>query len=188
MTIYWINGPFGVGKTSTAAELLAMLPGATLYDPEEVGTMLRKLLPHQADGDFQDLPPWRPLVAATAVQLLGAANGPLVTPMTLLRRSYAEEIFNALAGSGVSVHHILLHAEDDVLRARIERHDIFPDDPARSDRVRAWRLRHLAAYRDAMGWLASGARMLDTTTLSPEQAATRILEVTEPAGPAVLHL
>ena len=39
--IVWLNGAFGAGKTSTAKELLQLLPNARLYDPEHVGFLLR---------------------------------------------------------------------------------------------------------------------------------------------------
>jgi hypothetical protein len=35
--IVWINGPFGVGKTTVAERLVHDWPGATLFDPEVLG-------------------------------------------------------------------------------------------------------------------------------------------------------
>lgn len=43
--ICWINGSFGAGKTVLAGELLELSPGSVLYDPEEVGFMLRDMVP-----------------------------------------------------------------------------------------------------------------------------------------------
>lgn len=100
----WLNGTFGVGKSSTADELLRRIPGSRLYDPEEVGFLLRQLLPETADGDFQDIPAWRHLVAETAVALHAHTGAQLTTPMTLLRKKYAGEIFNAIAGHGANIH------------------------------------------------------------------------------------
>jgi len=91
--IIWVNGPFGAGKSSVAAELLHRIPEATLFDPEEVGFMLRNLLPGR-EPDFQDLPPWRPLVAATAIELISYTGGPLIAPMSLLREDYANWLTN----------------------------------------------------------------------------------------------
>ena len=39
--IVWLNGTFGAGKTTAAHELLDLLPGSTLYDPELLGSGLR---------------------------------------------------------------------------------------------------------------------------------------------------
>ncbi len=38
--IVWLNGTFGAGKTTTAAELQTLMPGARVFDPETVGYML----------------------------------------------------------------------------------------------------------------------------------------------------
>src|SRR6476469_4831459 len=60
--IVWLNGSCGAGKTSTAGELLDLIPGSVLYDPELIGRGLRRLLPPKRLGevdDYQDLPSWR---------------------------------------------------------------------------------------------------------------------------------
>jgi adenylylsulfate kinase-like enzyme len=54
--IVWLNGPFGVGKTTTARALVDVLPGSRLLDPEHVGLLLRDTL-NEPVGDFQDRPP-----------------------------------------------------------------------------------------------------------------------------------
>ena len=41
--IVMINGAFGVGKTTAAKGLLAPIPDSMLYDPEDVGQMLRTI-------------------------------------------------------------------------------------------------------------------------------------------------
>ncbi len=38
--IIWLNGPFGIGKPSTAQALMQRLPGAVLSNPEPFGTAL----------------------------------------------------------------------------------------------------------------------------------------------------
>jgi len=35
--IIWLNGAFGAGKTTAAAELAGTMPSARLFDPEMVG-------------------------------------------------------------------------------------------------------------------------------------------------------
>lgn len=77
--IVFLNGPFGGRKTSTATELARRVPGVQLFDAEEVEFMRRDLLPGR-EADFQDLPPWRPLVATTAVERLADTDGPLIAP------------------------------------------------------------------------------------------------------------
>ena len=45
--IIWLNGTFGCGKTSTAAELHSLVPSSRVFDPETVGYMLRPNLADQ---------------------------------------------------------------------------------------------------------------------------------------------
>jgi deoxyadenosine/deoxycytidine kinase len=40
--IIWINGGLGAGKTTLAGELHWRLPDAVVYDPEDVGDILRR--------------------------------------------------------------------------------------------------------------------------------------------------
>ncbi|MFE9329354.1 NUDIX domain-containing protein [Streptomyces sp. NPDC006925] len=172
--IVWLNGAFGAGKTTAAYELLDLLPGSTLYDPEVIGAELRWMLPkeHLAQvADFQDLRSWRRLVADTAAALLSEVPGPLITPMTLLRRAYRDEMFGAFAARRIPVRHLLLHAEEAVLRERI-------DTRAAADggTTRAWCLSHLRPYQEALPWIESEAHTIDTTHLGPRHTAERLAE------------
>lgn len=174
--IVWVNGTFGAGKTATVRELLPLLPGSTAFDPEWVGQGLVELLPPEALAglrDFQDLVSWRRLVPETAAAMLAELPGPLLVPMTLLRQEYRDEIFGALAARRITVHHVLLHAEEEVLRKRIE-----------ADGGSDWRLGHLEAYREALGWLRKDAAVIDTDQLTPRQVAERVVE-TVASGEAV---
>lgn len=65
----WINGTFGGGKTTAGLALVEGIPALRLFDPEVVGYMLAHSLKDQAFTDFQDLPAWRALVPATALEI-----------------------------------------------------------------------------------------------------------------------
>lgn len=66
--IVWINGPFGVGKSTAACLLAGLWPGATLFEPEYLGSLLRHWYPPDTVvDDFQDLSVWRRLVKETAM-------------------------------------------------------------------------------------------------------------------------
>jgi len=167
--IVWLNGAFGAGKTTAAHELLNLLPGSTLCEPELIGTGLRCMLPKerlaQVD-DYQELPSWRRLVADTAAALLTEVPGPLIIPMTLLRQEYRDEIFGALAARRIPVRHVLLHTEETILRARIEQR-------AGNDGElhRIWCRGQLPAYTAALGWLSEDAHIVETSGLTPAQTA-----------------
>lgn len=112
--IIWLNGGFGSGKTTLAAELGRRLPHAVVYNPEDVGLMLWKSLP--PGGDFQHLPSWRELVVATALSLRRHHAQTLVVPMSLIRDAYRAEILGGLTDAGEEVLHVFLEADAGVLR------------------------------------------------------------------------
>ncbi|MFG2352527.1 NUDIX domain-containing protein [Streptomyces sp. NPDC048521] len=180
MTVVWINGAFGAGKTTTARELIELIPNSTLFDPEVVGTALTHLLPAKRlaeVGDFQDLPIWRRLVVDTAAGMLAELGGTLVVPMTLLRQEYRDEIFGGLAARRIPVHHLVLAPAETILRARTAGREVPPDLPDGELRVRQWSYDHIEPYRAALAsWLTADAHLVDTSALTPYETAVRIAE------------
>ncbi|CAM5311131.1 NUDIX domain-containing protein OS=Streptomyces tendae OX=1932 GN=GUR47_28835 PE=3 SV=1 [Streptomyces tendae] len=176
MTVVWINGAFGAGKTTTARELIELIPNSTLFDPEVIGGALAHLLPPKRlaeVGDFQDLPIWRRLVIDTAAALLADLGGTLVVPMTLLRQEYRDEIFGGLAARRIEVRHVLLAPAETILRERIASRGT----PDGETRVRQWSCDHIEPYRAALAsWLTADAHPVDTGALTPYEAAVRVAE------------
>ena len=172
--IVWLNGAFGAGKTATALRLPALVPGSRVFDPETVGYMLRPNLADHAVSDFQHWPPWRPLVAATAAELARYTGEHLIAPQTVLVRDYLEEIFTGLRAAGLAVFHVLLDADEDVLRRRI----------LGSDEAQEWRLAHLTGYRAARPWLIEAADLVvDIGVLAPDEVANRVACAVPGRGP-----
>ncbi|MGW3957178.1 NUDIX hydrolase [Streptomyces sp. NPDC004752] len=178
--IIWVNGAFGAGKTTTARELIDLIPNSELFDPEVIGGALTDLLPpkHLAEvGDFQDLPIWRRLVIDTAAAMLAELGGTLVVPMTLLRQEYRDEIFGGLAARRIAVRHLLLAPAETILRARIAGREVPPDLPDGELRMRQWAYDHIEPYRAALAsWLTADAHPVDTSALTPYETAVRIAE------------
>ncbi|MGW0563304.1 NUDIX hydrolase [Streptomyces sp. NPDC003016] len=177
--VVWINGAFSAGKTSAARELIDLIPNSTFYDPELIGGGLRDLLPQKRlaeVGDYQDLPIWRRLVVDTAAALLAEVGGTLVVPMTLLRQEYRDEIFGGLAARRIPVCHVLLSADETILRERIAAREEWTDDPEGSGRVRQWAYEHIEPYRAALSWLADDAHVIDTSGLTAAETAVRIAD------------
>lgn len=172
--IIWLNGASGAGKTTAAQELLHLLPGSTLYDPEVVASGLRALLPKerlaQVD-DVQDLPSWRRLVVDTAAALLAELPGPLIAPMTLLTQEYRDEIFGGLAARQIQVQHFLLHVEETFLRERIDQ-----SASLEGELVRSRRLSRIASYVAALPWLTADAHTVETSRLTPREIAEELAE------------
>ena len=163
--IVCLNGTFGCGKTTTATELRSLIPSSRLFDPETVGYMLRPNLADHPVPDFQHWPPWRPLVVATATELARFTGQHLIAPQTILARSYLEQIFAGLRDAGLAVFHVVLDADDEILRQRI----------AGSGEARAWRLAHLADYQASRPWMIPAADLVvDTGGQTPSAAAHQI--------------
>ena len=163
--IIWLNGTFGVGKTSTAQRLAAMVPGSRVFDPEAVGQMLRGVLADRPVGDFQDWAAWRPLVAASLTEIARMTGQHVVVPQAVLKREYFDQIFAQLRAAELDTFHVVLDAADAVLRNRIET----------SDEAREWRLTHLDEYQDARSWMTEAADyVVDTAASTPPQIARRI--------------
>jgi hypothetical protein len=166
--ILWLNGPFGGGKTSTAGALVAVRPQWRVFDPEMVGHFLCAALPDLAEevDDFQDLPAWRPLVAATLHEVSVQTGQHLVAPQSVLNESYFTEILERLTSAGQQPFHVVLDAPEAVLRERIEG----------SDEAQAWRLEHLPLYLEARRWMVGQADLvLDTSADDPVGLASDIV-------------
>ena len=118
--VIWLNGAFGVGKTTAARALAAELPGALVVDPEDIGRMLRRIIPAAVStSDFQDIPSWRRLTVATIESLLRDHAVPLVVPMTIVDPAYFDETVGCLRREGITVHHFTLAASARTIRRRL---------------------------------------------------------------------
>jgi hypothetical protein len=168
--LLWINGAFGVGKTTTAALVRELDARWRVFDPEWVGYMLRANLAELDVRDFQDLAPWRTLVPAVAEEIANLTGDDLLVVQTVLVEPYWDELHRGLRDRDLTPFHVVLDADEETLRARIR------DDQV--ERVAAsWRADHVAAFGAARPWLVANADLVvDTATSSAEQAAQQIVE------------
>lgn len=166
--IVWLNGTHGVGKTTTAALVQRVLPESRIFNAEKVGEVLMDVTPGLPPTDnFQNWPPWRPLVVETARRLLDYTGGVLVMPMTILVEEYWREISAGLAACGIPVRHFVLHADLPTLNDRID------NDTALGPST--FRRAYLDPYAQAARtWLHEAAEVVDTTGRTPEEVATAI--------------
>jgi len=166
--LVWINGAFGVGKTTAARRLRELDPRWRIFDPESVGYMLRANLAEVAFDDFQDLSAWRALVPAVAGEVIKHTHDDLVAVQTVLQEAHWRELSSGFAEREVSVLHVLLDADDDSLRARIAADR---DEPG----ARIWRLDHIASYRAARSWLLNDVDVVIDARARPTDVAEAIL-------------
>ncbi|WP_165350497.1 AAA family ATPase [Xylanimonas protaetiae] len=148
--LVWINGTFGVGKTTLAAHLAERWPDAVVVDPEHVGTMLMEWSkPHGLGvADFQDFSLWRELVVIALAGFHAELGRPMIVPMTVLDPAYFEQIVGGLRARGIDVHHFCLTAPpDEVTRRLVSRRE--PGHEGHGDLLH-WALERLARYTPAL--------------------------------------
>ena len=168
--IVWLNGTHGAGKTTTGPLVQRLIVNSRVFDAEKVGETLMDITPGlPATNNFQHWPPWRELVVETARSVLDYTGGTLVMPMTVLVEEYWREISAGLARHAIPVRHFVLHADQDTLRDRIQGDTVVGPS--------SFRLEYLEAYAEAARtWLHREAELIDTTHLTPGQAAMQIAE------------
>lgn len=157
--IVWLNGAFGIGKTTTSGKLVADAEQWRHFDPEWVGYLLANNLADHAVTDFQHYPSWRRLVPVVADEIIRFTGQHLVAAQSVLVEDYWLEMTQRLAELEHDVFHVVLDADADTLHARIDADVVEPES------VRPWRHRHVDAYRSALAWLRPAADLVvDTVT------------------------
>jgi len=92
--------------------------------------------------------------------------------MTVLVEPYWREITQGIASYDIPVHHFVLHADEDTLRARIQDDSVLGPS--------SFRFNHLPLYAEAFqSWLGKEAHVIDTTELTPAQAASEVAKTVE---------
>jgi hypothetical protein len=174
--IVFVNGPFGVGKTSGAKLLVQKIPDALLYDPEVIGSILRRILgPFKKVDDFQDYALWRTLFVGGARLLRKASARTLVVPMTVWRRDLFDHIITGLRRVDPDLSCFRLTASSDVLIDRIS-----SDDEDREAYER--RTSHVGVCMKASHEPAFGTE-IRTDDREPMEIVDRILEIVQtPTG------
>ena len=166
--IVFINGAFGVGKTTIAEQLVAQLPNSMLYDPEEVGFFLRNIVqPIEQFEDFQDLTMWRTLVVTTAQLLKETYGRTLVMPMTIWYQPYFNEIMSGLRQIDPRLYHFCLIAKKETLMERLQSRYNSPD-------ALAWCLQRIERCVNAFQ-LPAFAVQVETDAKTPEEIKAEIM-------------
>lgn len=167
--LLWLNGAFGVGKTTTAREIVECAPGRRMFDPEWVGLMLRANLSDQQFDDFQELPAWRALVPRVADEISRLTGEELVAVQTVLVEDFWLELRSGFDGLGLDLFHVVLDIEEAALRERITEDTV-------EAMAKDWRLSHIEAFHTARAWMTAEADLvIDLTEHGPRDAANSIL-------------
>ena len=99
--ILLINGAFGIGKTTVARLLWQALPNSVIYDPEWIGSVLKRMpsfvrMRGTGTDDFQDIHLWRKSVIVGIKLTRMLRRKTVIVPMAFSRRDYFQEIIEGL--------------------------------------------------------------------------------------------
>ena len=165
--IIWLNGAFGAGKTQTAFELHSRIPNSFVFDPEEIGFLLRKITPSAInESDFQDNRLWREFTYQSLQYLAETFEGIVIVPMTLVNLTYYDQIVGTLHRQSFPIHHFTLCASRETILRRLCR---------RGDGVNSWAASQLDRCLNSLS-NEIFAIHLDTENKSIELVAEEIAE------------
>ena len=174
--ILFINGPFGVGKTSVSKLLVKKIPDAMLYDPEVIGAVFKRVLaPFKKVEDYQDYALWRTLLVAGVRLLRKTSARTLIIPMTVWRRDLFDQVITGLRRLDEDLACFRLTASRDVLMDRIS-------SDTEDREARAWRTSRVEVCMKASSDPAFGTE-IRTDDCTQVEVADRILKcLAIPAG------
>ena len=165
--IYWINGPYGVGKSTVAEALQKMLPKAHIYDAEEVGNAIRDNFPEESKYSiiFEGYSLWRETNYKLLKEIYERYDGDIIVPMTLTLPMSYEEIIKRLIDSDIKVEYVILDADHMTVHDRII---------ARGEKEGCWCMQNIDVCLEALK-NDQQAVHIDTCAKSPEQIAEEIV-------------
>lgn len=119
--IIWINGSFGVGKTTVAEKLKEKIDKSIIYDPEKIGMFLSSTLLTK-ENDFQDYKLWR-TINYEMLKNLYTEFEVIIVPMTITNLQYYNEIVGRLERDGINIKHFILIASKENIISRLNARD-----------------------------------------------------------------
>jgi hypothetical protein len=138
--VFFINGAFGIGKTTVARSLSRRIPGSVIFDPERIGFVLQRFrrISGRPVEDFQDLRSWRRL-SILGIRAARAFRPHVIVPMAISSLSYLREIREGVARFEPRAPHFCLIAPLPIVRERLQRRSGWSTEEGR-----AWQYRRAA--------------------------------------------
>ena len=122
--ILFINGSFGVGKTTVGRILQKRIADSVLYNPEWTGSVLMRLpIKFQGSGtdDFQDVDLWRKSVVSGIKLFRFFARKTVIVPMAFYRKNYLDEVVEGVRKFDNQVRIFCLKASFETILKRLEK-------------------------------------------------------------------
>ena len=168
--IYWLNGAYGVGKTTVAQGLKPLLHNAHIFDPELIGNGIRDNYPANLFREtFEEYPLWLETNYRLLKDIYERYDGDIIAPMTLLQESSYTAIIGRLLDDGIPVRYIFLDADEATLKHRMI-------DSGR-EKPDSWCVRHIPACLAAQA-SETHAVHIPTVGRTPEDIAQEIAALT----------
>ena len=119
--IIWIDGAYGVGKSTLAEKLHALLPNSFIFDAENVGNAVRDNMPQSVyySETFEGYPLWFHICNELLTELTDRFDGVVLVPMTLMRRESFARFAEPLRDQGIEIVHMLLESSREIIHDRI---------------------------------------------------------------------
>lgn len=141
--IIFLNGSFGVGKTTVARVLRRRIKGSAIYNPELAGQLLRyvprrKPLSGPETEDYQDFRAWR-ACTLLGIRITRLVRDTVIVPMAFTNPAYLAKLRSGAARFDPNVRHYCLTAPLAVIRERLSQRAEF-SSPA----DQAWQFRRAA--------------------------------------------
>jgi len=168
--IYWLNGAYGVGKTTVAQGLKPLLHNAHIFDPELIGNGIRDNYPANLFREtFEEYPLWLETNYRLLKDIYERYDGDIIAPMTLLQESSYIAIIGQMLDDGIPVRYIFLDADEATLKHRMI-------DSGR-EKPDSWCVRHIPACL-AVQAADTHAVHIPTVGRTPEDIAQEIAALT----------
>ncbi|HEX8636493.1 MAG TPA: AAA family ATPase [Pyrinomonadaceae bacterium] len=121
--ILFLNGSFGVGKTTVGHILRRHIARSVLYNPECTGSVLKRLpVKFRGSGtdNFQDIDLWRKSVVKGVKIFRFFARETVIVPMAFCRKDYFDEVVGEIRKFDDQLRIFCLKANFETILRRLE--------------------------------------------------------------------
>ncbi len=169
--IVWIDGPYGVGKSTLAEAMHRNNPDSFLFDAEAVGNAVRDNLPKALFRGyiFEHYSLWHETIRALLREIASGFSGDVYVPMTLVFPDSFVRIADPLRAEGIPIAHVLLEAPAGTVRERIL---------ARGEEEGCWCMEHIGLCIENQSRFSDVIRV-PTHGRTPEELAYTVKHILE---------